>query len=412
MYSDNNNQTTAYRTKRKVKRANFVSFILAFGLAFCFCALATLVVIGAIASGVNNNLRSSTKLIAPDTIEYGQTSVINLEQPHLNKYDEISWYIDDVLVDENNSTQLTLTATESGTHTVKTVISGKVPREYTHEFYVKKPKLTIKFNDCEHTYGEVPINAAYTIEGLFDGDTAEVLGLEVNYDETLQSKTGDAEIKGIARIRSDKYDIEYKSGQMKIKPRKLKIKNQPIIKEYDGTTFIDTTLLFEGAIGNDNPVANYNMYLSCKDVGECNIIIENLKLDDKHCNKYIVEHTLIPVQITPKQVFVSDIVANDKMFDGNNSVTFSQVGVLNGVAAGDAVAIGLISGHFDTARVGADKLVYIDDIQLVGKDADNYVIIGGITTTAEIKSNGIPYKSMEDIILASPKLNKEIKPKG
>lgn len=390
---------------KKTKKNNLTTFLMAIGFAFCFAALATLIVIGAIASGVSNNQKASTKLVSAGTINYGSSAVVTLEQPHLSKYDDkVLWYVDDNLVTDGISEdyELTFTPKTPGLHTVRTVIIGKTTREYYHEFNVEKPILTIKYEDCQYTYGDAPECAAYSVYGLVDGDTAESIDLDVKYKSKRFDRVGRYYVDGTAQSLSDKYDIRYISGTVQVAPRKLIIKYMPIEKEYDGTTSIDSTVELDGVIEGDNLEFIYDLSASCKDVGECDVVINSAKLVGGSSSNYIIEETSAPVRIHPKKVHVHSIIANDKMYDGNNTVTFSQIGILDGVSENDVVAIGLLSGHFDTAKVGKDKLVYIDDIQLVGKDADNYCLVGGLTATAEIKHNGVVGRYDDDSIQASP----------
>lgn len=69
-------------------------------------------------------------------------------------------------------------------------------------------------------------------------------------------------------------------------------------------------------------------------------------------------------------------------------MTFNTVGKLNGVIDGDSVAVGSIKARFENSAVGNGKNVIIENITLVGEDAENYTVNLTGKVTADIKQAG------------------------
>src|SRR3546814_12178291 len=84
--------------------------------------------------------------------------------------------------------------------------------------------------------------------------------------------------------------------------------------------------------------------------------------------------TLFRSTITPAEVQVVDILANDKVYDGTTAATLdSSGGGLTGVFGGDTVTLvsGGASGAFATKNVGTDIPVTATGYAISGADAGN-----------------------------------------
>ncbi len=87
--------------------------------------------------------------------------------------------------------------------------------------------------------------------------------------------------------------------------------------------------------------------------------------------------------ITKKDITISGITAENKVYDGNNVATldFDNV-VFGGIVSGDTLSV-IATGTFADENVGTDKVVNITDIVLSGSNIDNYRLsINGNQTTA------------------------------
>ena len=83
----------------------------------------------------------------------------------------------------------------------------------------------------------------------------------------------------------------------------------------------------------------------------------------------------LTANITPLGLTVSGVVANDRVYNGNNAATFNTSAyVLNTVIAGDTVTLNssLASGTFADKNVGAAKPVTALGFGLAGADSGNY----------------------------------------
>ncbi|HOF50495.1 MAG TPA: YDG domain-containing protein [Candidatus Colwellbacteria bacterium] len=95
--------------------------------------------------------------------------------------------------------------------------------------------------------------------------------------------------------------------------------------------------------------------------------------------------------VTPKNLTVIGITANDKAYDGNTSAVLNVTGAaLVGVVSGDNVILNTANavGTFDTPAVGTGKTVTISGLMISGADAGNYTLTQP-TTTASIVASGL-----------------------
>ncbi|MCC6208358.1 MAG: filamentous hemagglutinin N-terminal domain-containing protein [Gammaproteobacteria bacterium] len=93
-------------------------------------------------------------------------------------------------------------------------------------------------------------------------------------------------------------------------------------------------------------------------------------------------------EITPKEVSLTGLTAQDKTYDGDTSALIDSYGTLEGVIAGDTVALdeGNVSASFADPNPGIGKTVTVAGLQLAGLDMDNYAIDAQLITTADINS--------------------------
>lgn len=105
---------------------------------------------------------------------------------------------------------------------------------------------------------------------------------------------------------------------------------------------------------------------------------------------YFPTHPINPV--TAKQITISGLTANDKVFDGNTSTTLSGTPILNGVLSNDAANVSLSGSplaNFNNALVGIDKPVTVSGYTLSGALAVNYVLQQPTGLTASVLPSGL-----------------------
>ena len=102
-------------------------------------------------------------------------------------------------------------------------------------------------------------------------------------------------------------------------------------------------------------------------------------------------YTLVPTtttaNITPAPVEVTGITADDKSYDGKTGATLVTSGAtLMGVLSPDMVTLDTSAamGTFASKDVGTGITVTISGLSLTGAQANNYMLVGPTTTTANI----------------------------
>ena len=115
------------------------------------------------------------------------------------------------------------------------------------------------------------------------------------------------------------------------------------------------------------------------------VTISGLTLSGADASKYNLIQPTTTASITAKNLTISGITANDKVYDGNNTATLvGAPGALVGVIAPDVVTIsGTAVGTFSDPNVGVGKTVTISGLNISGIDSGNYSLTQP-TTTASI----------------------------
>ena len=91
-------------------------------------------------------------------------------------------------------------------------------------------------------------------------------------------------------------------------------------------------------------------------------------------NYQLPENKTAEFTITPKEITVSNITAQDKTYDGNTDATLVYTdAVLDGMVENDDLSVNA-TGTFADKNVGTDKTVTISGLTLTGDAKDNYVL--------------------------------------
>ncbi len=159
-------------------------------------------------------------------------------------------------------------------------------------------------------------------------------------------------------------------------------------KIYDGTTM--ATLTGTGsvtALGSDVVTLSGSGAASFanKNVGTGkSIVISGYTLGGTDGGNYnLVAPSNLTANITPLQITVSGIVANNKTYDGTVAATGDTSGVsLAGKLAGDVINVAA-TGSFSDKNVGSNKAVTLNSIYS-GADAGNYTYIDQTSSQASI----------------------------
>ena len=181
-----------------------------------------------------------------------------------------------------------------------------------------------------------------------------------------------------------------------------KVYNQTTVGTIDNAQAALTTA---GEFGGDNLTLNsVNAAFSDKNVGSGKSVALSGTgtLSGTDSLNYVLDGTAqynasTTADISPLGISIlsGSIDADSKTYDANTTATISGSGVLVGVISGDAVVLNqnLQSGNFDSKNVEISKLVYVNGLSLSGRDAGNYLLQSGYTTTANIYKLGISIAS-------------------
>ena len=138
-------------------------------------------------------------------------------------------------------------------------------------------------------------------------------------------------------------------------------------------------------------------YFSDKNAGNGKTVtLGTLTLTGADAGNYILaadgQQTETNASITPKQITVSGIGADDKIYDGTTDATLNYDSVhLNGVVDGDTLGVST-SGYFGDKNAGTGKTVTLGALTLSGADIGNYTLAADgqqTETTASITPKAI-----------------------
>lgn len=362
-------------------------------------AFVALVVVAAIAGG--NPMVSSGNIDGANEVAYGQSNTLSykLEDGYATEEDEIIWYVDGEEVQrkaysDETAIKYDLPTKKVGAHKVRVEVGNKAFSEY--DVNVSKPKLNVAVDNYSVIYGEPVNNLNYTANGFVDEDNSSICKAdnlhckEYNLAKEKGGRLGVGLYPTDVKVDAgEKYDTLIKQGVVEVMPRQLTILGE-FSKVYDGKKSLDIgELKLNGVLEGDEVYATCDkLYFEDAWVGvNKDISVYNIELSGKDAKNYCIDNATISGKITPKQITLSGVTVNPKMYDGNNKAQFGSVGALEGVVEGDVVAIGAIEGNYKDSRAGKGKVVLIDKVTLVGKDKINYEVVGYPLVTGDINVN-------------------------
>jgi predicted outer membrane repeat protein len=174
-------------------------------------------------------------------------------------------------------------------------------------------------------------------------------------------------------------------------------------KVYDGNrTAIISNILYINKISDDNvTVIGGSALFNNKNAGiDKPVTFSGYGLTGSDAANYHLFNTsaLDSADITPKSLTI-EIVANDKVYDGNNSATLADT-LFVGMVPNDDLRVGGGTATFDDAFIGVDKPVTLTGFILIGVDAGNYTL----TNTTAIDYADITQKELVINIVAYDKI--------
>jgi trimeric autotransporter adhesin len=177
-----------------------------------------------------------------------------------------------------------------------------------------------------------------------------------------------------------------------------------INKVYNGTTSADLNTgnaTLSGVIGPDIVTlvsSGATGIFTDKNTGiGKSVSTSGFTLDGNDAANYNLIQPVTNANITPANLSVSGVTANNKIYDASSSVTINTGGAtLTGVFGTDVVSVVKTGarGSFVNKNAGTGKLVTITGFTLTGSDVSNYVLAQP-TTTADITRSSIELSGVQ-----------------
>lgn len=250
---------------------------------------------------------------------------------------------------------------------------------------------------------EVKLNGN-TVAALYNGDTPIESG---NYDVAAD---GTVKLKNsyLTTLAAGEYTIRtaynpmgeiYRSGdepamtsvKLTVEKETPTVKLEPRTqKTYDGApidpSLIDWYLLTNGAriweyksVGADDTAYSKT---PPKDVGEYTVRLTTTETDT-----YKASMTTTLFVIVPKEVMITNVNIENKVYDGTTEAEISDEGTIDGLIGDDKVNIVSGKANYSDKNVGVGKTVIFSEFSLAGNDAANYVLTAQpASTTASISA--------------------------
>lgn len=165
-------------------------------------------------------------------------------------------------------------------------------------------------------------------------------------------------------------------------------------KAYDATTTAQITYAGLNGIQNtdDVTIASYTADFEDENAGTGKTVHASVLLGGADAGKYTVAPISgLTADITPKEVTLTGVTAQNKDFDGNTDATLSGTAALVGILPGDVVTVNgtTATGQFVNAGPGGSIGVVVSGFVLEGADAANYTLVQPEGITANINDTGL-----------------------
>ncbi len=168
-------------------------------------------------------------------------------------------------------------------------------------------------------------------------------------------------------------------------------------KIYDGTTAVEFsgTADLDGIVGSDDVILNtgdISAVFEDKNVGTAkNIVFSGFTLSGADAGNYTLSYYGATASITIKSISMVTPSADDKVYDGDATASYTYSSVLTNVISGDDVEIDAsgVTALFADENVGTNKTVSFTGFSLSGTDAANYTLTQPSSTTASISALGL-----------------------
>lgn len=270
----------------------------------------------------------------------------------------------------------------------------------------EQKELTFKNLESQYTYGDQP-HISVT------GGTGDGAITYKSSDETVATVDNDGNIiihkAGIFTVTAtkegnDDYNPITIEKEITVNKKELSIKGLTAVdRTYNGDTQVSLTGgQLTGTVNGDNvsvtiPVTGI-MTDKNADKGK-KVNIDMIELPESYKDRYTLKQPILTVDISPKQVNITDVEVEDKVYDGMNQAVIKTMGDTSDFINGDDVSIVKGTCTFDSVNVKENISVSAKGYSLSGKDKDNYVIDSVSVKPANIKKATL-HVSVKDITIS------------
>ena len=236
-------------------------------------------------------------------------------------------------------------------------------------FTVNVAGLSVTADAVGRTYGAIDPALTYAAAGFVNGDTVSIMSGSLA--RAAGGNIGTYAINQGSLTAGSNYTITYTGADLTIDTAALTITAASNTKEYDGTTGAAATPTVSGLQFADS-VSGLSEAYSSKTAGTGKIlIVTSYSVNDGNGGNNYAVTTVNNVtgEITPRELTVSGITANDKLYDSTTDATLNTgAAVLSGVVDPDDVNLetGSSTGSFADANVGAGKIVTVSGLSHFG----------------------------------------------
>jgi hypothetical protein len=220
------------------------------------------------------------------------------------------------------------------------------------------------------------------LDSVLIGDTVELAGTaSALFDDKTAAENRIVTVNGYSLSGDDaaNYYLQPLKLRATITPKPLSVIG--IVaqnKVYDGNNIatLSGTAVLDSVLPGDLVVlgGTASAVFDDKTAAENRIVTVNgYSLSGDDVANYYLQPLQLRATITPKPLSVIGIVAQNKVYDGNNIATLSGTAVLDSVLPGDIVEpSGTVSAVYDDKNANSNKLVTVNGFVLNGPDAPNY----------------------------------------
>ncbi len=251
--------------------------------------------------------------------------------------------------------------------------------------------LTITADNKTKIYdGQVFSDFTVSYDGFIAGENQAVLGDTLSFAGTATSavNAGTAYVISPQGLTSENYDITFVDGELDITLQPLTITAENKTKVYDGETFSDFTISYDGFItGEDETMLDGALSFAGTATSAVNVgtayVITPQGLTSENYDITFVDGEL---DINKKELSVINAIVEDKVYDGTTLATITGATLWGTIEGDDVALINYQTGTFSQSTAGTDIGV-ATSMSLTGEKAFNYRLIQPSGLTANITTN-------------------------